>query len=278
LRVSRDGKQVIRISPRAIPNSSGPFRDFSPVEDGVYTLIAAAHTQGNSNTYLVARFNSDAQWQESVPLDAPFVPAHFAVFPSSGNFLIVGVDERTSTAETKPMRVAAVFSPTGHWIRNIKLRDAEARSEQPRTTAEAQLVGAEEPLNFAAVRSSEDGRVYIVRYRPLPAVFVVSPDGHVARYDFPNLQEQVRFTDAFLHHDVLIADFTFFRRDANRLDKIYMTGHRYFVVDLLSGRTIATHDSSGAAGGLIYAADAERASYIATIHPGEFELHDLAIH
>ncbi len=280
VRIKRDGARVTRYSAASIPGSVTGFLDFAPAGTSeLYALAGCARAKGEPPCFLLARFNDGGKFVDSVRLDHSFIPLSFAAF-SGGDFLMIVEDLRVASKDKQAPKAVALFDRSGHWIRNVSLADAEVRKPdhhppvrpQPKGTRPSTTPPApkDEPLDITSVQTADDGSVYITRFSPLPAVFLVSPGGQAVRYDLPQPEGQIKLHAATISGGRIIAIYDAYRTDANRDDVVYATGSFCYIMDLASGTRLDRFSVTRY--GMLAGAEGDSLVYLVALPDAKLEL------
>lgn len=184
VRVDADGHNVVVFNANTVPDFERAYtNDFATSLRGDVYILA-----GKQEGVFILRFDSSAKYQGDTKLDSKFEPIRIAPF-SSGDLLVTGMkqvkDENDAVTQAP---FAGVFGRDGKLIAELQLPDDYQPEKKPTATekgsAQADAQEEEDPNAIFWVSQAEpgpDGNVYLMRPTPAPIIFVVSPDGTVAR-------------------------------------------------------------------------------------------------
>jgi hypothetical protein len=266
LKISRDGLRVTRFSSSSVPDAVTTFLDFAPSPSGeLYTLHECARLRGEPPCYMIARFNALGRYVNSVRVENWLIPSNIAAF-DNGGFLLVVRDYRSGTRDTEPAKTPAIFDKDGNWVRNIRLADTPAAFDRPARTSERGEV-----LDALTTQSADDGSVYVTRFSPSPAVFVISAAGDVTEYDLPDLRRAAAtLRSAVIGKGKLLVLYDTYQDDPGSRDESYSVGSVCQVFDLALRMRLPGFRTGGY--GTLAATDGNSVLYISSAGQGRYEL------
>jgi hypothetical protein len=224
LKISRDGKRVMRFLPDNVPDTAGMI-DYTPAPSGDLYCVFKCRNLAPPCAVL-ARFNREGQILQSSRIEAGLLPSRIAAF-SGGNLPMVARDYR---AGNDPATVLGIFSDTGKWISSVSL-DAAKRIQGVSDSD----VSEHEPLpREIDVLTADDGDVYITRNMPSPAVFRISSSGDAIRYDL-HRDANVTVRDTLAADGKMIVGYSLTETKENTIS---YKAPVWELVDLASGRTL----------------------------------------
>lgn len=176
LRISSDGRQVLRVALTSIPGlEQMRLVDFAPASSGVLVLLSSS----DGNSYFLAELDEKgALWRKST-LPAKLLPAQVAAF-DNGNVLIAGRRTREEgQPSTIPQSFAAIFDRAGRLLFDVSLsEDPVSQPAAPDAQANVRR-SVERILALSVAETTDTGYVYLGRHNPPGPVFLVASSGQV---------------------------------------------------------------------------------------------------
>jgi hypothetical protein len=224
--------------------------------------------RGEPPCYLIAHFSAAGRYLNSARLDDWFVPSAMARF-DNGAFLLVVRDYRGSFRDNAP-KIPAIFDKDGHWVRHVRLSEAAAGFERPALSTNY------EELDAIALQSADDGTIYLTRFSPAPAVFVVAPAGSITQYDLPDMHEMsARLRGTVINKGKLVALYETYQPDPTGRNTSYSIGAVCRMFDLNLRMRLPGFRSGGY--GMLVAMDSDSLLYIIATEQGSYELRRASI-
>jgi hypothetical protein len=179
VRISADGKHATQYSLNGVPGlEKGGILDFGAAAHGNVFLLATDLSQPAG--FYVLRFDEAGGFVSKTRLQPGIRPNQLAVF-SSGELLVSGREHRdTPSVSATGSAITGIFDFNGQLLRKVEMPGDIKPKTGPLSAEEAAAAEQDysRALTFSMAASSNDGRIYLMRFGPDYApVFSISPIG-----------------------------------------------------------------------------------------------------